>query len=102
MQKSNTNYPLKWRVFVDQKRKIGYNQYMKKTIDWYVKWLATAILIVGTAVNSMGFYPLGPAILSLGGALWLGVSIYWREPSLIVTNGVMLGVGLIGLAYNLL
>lgn len=68
-------------------------------IDWYLKWAATAVLIAGTAVNSLGFYPLGPIILAIGGVLWLIVSLMWREPALIVTNAVMLATGLAGLAW---
>jgi hypothetical protein len=84
---------------VDQNSAICYNTSMKK-LDWYAKWVATATLIVGTAVNSLGYYPEGPIILALGGAIWLGVSIHWREASLIVTNGVMLATGLAGLAWR--
>jgi hypothetical protein len=71
-------------------------------LDWYAKWTATAILIVGTAVNSLGYYPAGPLILALGGVIWLAVSIHWREPSLITTNAVMLATGLAGLAWKYL
>ena len=73
---------------------------MKKDLNWYLKWIATIVLIVGTAVNSMGYYPEGPLILAFGGVLWLIVSIRWREASLIVTNGVMLATGLAGLAWK--
>jgi hypothetical protein len=73
---------------------------MKKDLNWYLKWIATLVLIVGTAVNSMGFYHEGPLILAIGGVLWLIVSIRWREASLIVTNGVMLVTGLGGLAWR--
>jgi hypothetical protein len=73
---------------------------MKKDLNWYLKWIGTVILIVGTAVNSMGFYPEGPIILALGGVIWLVVSIRWREASLIVTNAVMLSTGLAGLAWH--
>ena len=68
-------------------------------IDQYLKWIATAILIIGTAVNSLGYYPIGPLILAVGGIIWLVVSIMWREPSLIVTNAVMTFTGLVGLCY---
>ena len=68
-------------------------------IDWWLKWAATAILIVGTAVNSLGIYPAGALILSLGGVLWTVVAIRWREPALITTNLVMLLTGLAGLAW---
>jgi hypothetical protein len=73
---------------------------MKKDLNWYLKWIATVILIAGTAINSLGHYPEGPITLAVGGLIWLIVSIRWREASLIVTNGVMLATGLAGLAYR--
>jgi hypothetical protein len=78
---------------------------MNKDLNWYLKWTATAILIVGTAVNSLGYYPEGPIILAIGGVLWLIVSIRWREASLIVVNSVMTATGIAGLVakyFNLL
>ena len=68
--------------------------------DNNLKWTATATLIVGTGVNSLGFYPEGPILLALGGVMWLIVSIKWREPALIVTNSIMLATGLAGLCYT--
>ena len=69
-------------------------------LDQILKWLATAILILGTAVNSLGYYPLGPVILVLGGIIWLTVAIMWKEPALIITNAVMSAVGAGGLLVN--
>jgi hypothetical protein len=75
---------------------------MKKDLNWYLKWIATVILIAGTAINSLGYYPEGPITLAVGGLIWLVVRIRCREASLIVTNGVMLLTGLAGLAYKYL
>ncbi|MDB9772295.1 hypothetical protein OAD33_05625 [Alphaproteobacteria bacterium] len=61
-----------------------------------LKWTATLTLIIGTAVNSYGYYPEGPLILALGGFIWLIVSIIWKEWSLIITNGILTLMGLIG------
>ena len=69
-------------------------------IVWYLKWAATIILIVGTAVNSLGYYPEGPMLLILGGVFWTIVSIIWRETSLIVTNSVMLLTGTAGILIH--
>ena len=69
-------------------------------LDQILKWLATAILILGTAVNSLGYYPLGPIILVIGGVIWLIVAIMWKEPALIITNAVMSAVGAGGLAIT--
>jgi hypothetical protein len=71
-------------------------------IDQILKWLATATLIVGTGINGLGFFPLGPIILIVGGLMWLAVSIMWKENSLIVTNSVMSLTGLATLSYTLL
>ena len=73
---------------------------MKKDLNWYLKWIGTVVLILGTAINSLGYYPEGPITLALGGVIWLIVSIRWHEASLIVTNAVMLSTGLAGLAYR--
>ena len=66
-----------------------------------IKWLATVVLIVGTGVNGLGYYPEGPAMLVLGGFMWLIVAIRIRDWPLIVTNLVMSTVGLAAILYTL-
>jgi hypothetical protein len=73
---------------------------MNKT-NAILKWTATAILIVGTGVNGLGIYPLGPALLVLGGFIWLTVAIRIKDAPLIVTNLVMATVGLAAIIYTL-
>ena len=72
---------------------------MNKT-NAILKWTATAILIVGTGVNGLGIYPLGPALLVLGGFIWLAVAIRIKDAPLIVTNLVMSLVGLAAIIYT--
>jgi hypothetical protein len=69
-------------------------------LDSILKWTATVLLIVGTGVNSLNIYPSGALILVAGGAVWLIVSLRWREPALIATNAVMLIVGIAGLTIH--
>lgn len=66
-----------------------------------MKWTATVILILGTAVNGLGYYPLGPLLLVLGGLVWLAVAIKVRDVPLIVTNLVMSLVGLTTVLWRL-
>jgi hypothetical protein len=77
---------------------------MKKDLNWYLKWIATVILIAGTAITNLeiriGMILIGPFLLSFGGIIWLIVSIRWREASLIVTNGVMVITGLATLVWK--
>ena len=70
---------------------------LEMQFDVVMKWSATAVLIVATALNSLGYYPVGPILYLVGGLMWLSVSIMWREWSLIVTNAVLAGVNAAGL-----
>lgn len=65
-----------------------------------LEWIATVILIIGTGVNSAGYYPLGPAILIVGGSIWLVVSIRLRWTSLIIVNSVMTLTAIGGMIYR--
>ena len=74
---------------------------MKKTMLEILKWVATITLIVGTAINGLGYYPEGPLVLVLGGVLWLIASIIMKDKPLIVTNTVMSVVGLGTVVFKL-
>ena len=65
-----------------------------------LKWVATATLIIGTAINSLGFYPLGPLVLILGGIMWSVVSVLWRDKALLTTNVVMTLVAILSIAIH--
>ena len=73
---------------------------LSKPVDYYLKWIATAILIVASALNSMGYYPIGPILYLVGGLTWLVVSIMWKETALIATNIILAGVNMIGLTIT--
>jgi len=73
---------------------------MKRNIVETLKWLGTATLILGTAVNGLNFYPEGVLVLALGGAFWLTAAVIVKDRPLIVTNLVMMLTGLVGVVYN--
>jgi len=75
---------------------------MKRHIVETLKWLGTATLILGTAVNGLNFYPEGVLMLALGGAFWLAAAIMIKDRPLIVTNLVMMLTGVLGVVYNTL
>jgi len=74
---------------------------MKRNIVEILKWLGTATLILGTAVNGLNFYPEGVLVLALGGAFWLAAALIVKDRPLIVTNLVMMLTGLVGVVYNM-
>jgi hypothetical protein len=60
-----------------------------------LKWIATVTLIVGFGLFSAGV-PEGWYLQIAGGIIWLTVSIIMKDSALIVTNGAMTTVGIIG------
>ncbi len=71
----------------------------KQTLDWYVKWVASAMLLTGMSMRGIEGLQLYDLTISIGGVtLWLWVSILWKDRALIVVNSV----GLLLLARNLI
>ena len=69
-----------------------------KTLDWYVKWVASIIVLCAMSVRGVPEFQFLDLSLSIVGiALWLWVSILWEDRALILLNGV----GLIFLMNNL-
>ena len=66
-----------------------------------IKWTATFILVTGSFINSLGYYPLGPLVLLVGGAVWLWISIQMKDRPLIATNAAMMVAGGVPLLINL-
>jgi hypothetical protein len=67
----------------------------------FLSWTATIVLIIGSGVNGLGYYPGGPLLLAAGGVLWTVVAILTRNWPLIATNVVMSTVGIATLTYTL-
>lgn len=70
-----------------------------KTVN-ILKWVATAVTLVGAVCTSVNIYPAGPALLNLGALLWLIVAIAWREWSLIVINATLLLIYTVGIVVK--
>ena len=76
----------------------------KYTLDWYVKWLASIIILVSLAMRSAGpeyrIYDLAFGVVGI--ALWLRVSMLWKDRALILLNGVSLFMLMTALFQDLL
>lgn len=69
-----------------------------KTLDWYVKWVASIIVLCAMSVRGVPEFQFIDLSLSIVGiALWLWVSILWEDRALILLNGA----GLVLLINNL-
>tara|TARA_Y100000592_G_scaffold74510_1_gene116230 strand:+ start:397 stop:699 length:303 start_codon:yes stop_codon:yes gene_type:complete len=84
---------------IENSKRIYKSATPKYTIDWYVKWVASVILLCAMMFRAEGIYPLADLVLSfIGVTLWLGVALIWRDRALIILNAVamlVLGSGLL-------
>jgi len=61
----------------------------KYTLDWYLKWIASAFVLVAMSVRGVEGMQLYDLYLSIVGIfLWLIVSVIWKDRALIMLNGV--------------
>lgn len=73
-----------------------------QNFDWWLKWSACAITLVGAILTSSGQDPLNVYFLNLGAAVYLLWSIRIREWSLIVINAGLLLIYLSGTIVRLM
>ena len=56
------------------------------TLDWYIKWFSSIVLMVGILLTANNIYPLNLYFHFVGIGGWLIVGILWNDRSLIVVN----------------
>ena len=62
------------------------------TKDWYIKWAASIVLIVGIILTSNNIYPLNLYFDIVGLTGWFIVGMIWNDRALIVINVVSLAI----------
>jgi len=67
------------------------------TFDWYIKWVASVILVGGVILTSNNIYPLNLMVHAIGMFGWFIVAIIWNDRALLVINAVSLSLLLNGL-----
>ena len=74
----------------------------KQTVDWYIKWVASVILLAAMVVRSAGVSNFLDTLLSFIGCLgWLFVAFIWKDRALIILNAVACFILLTGLLTKL-
>jgi energy-coupling factor transporter transmembrane protein EcfT len=67
------------------------------TVDWYVKWVASVIIIISVILTSNNIYPLNLFFYAAGLSGWFIVALLWNDRALLVINAVSLALLLNGL-----
>ena len=62
------------------------------TLDWYIKWVASFVLIIGVILTSNNVFPANLIFHALGMFGWFIVGILWNDRALIVINAVTLAL----------
>jgi len=84
---------------IENSKRIFKSATPKYTIDWYIKWISSIILLSAMMVRSnpeLTIYDQGLSIIGCFG--WLLVALLWKDRALIILNAVavmILGTGLI-------
>ena len=64
----------------------------KYTPDWYIKWIASIIVLFAVAIRSAGIPELQiwDVFLSwMGAAMWAVVGWMWKDRAILLLNGVL-------------
>jgi len=67
------------------------------TLDWYVKWIASIIIVVSVILTSNNIYPLNLFFYAAGLSGWFIVALLWNDRALLVVNAISLALLLNGL-----
>lgn len=62
------------------------------TADWYIKWIASIIVLFAVAIRSAGVPELmiWDMLLSwIGAAMWAIVGFMWKDRAILLLNGVL-------------
>ena len=58
------------------------------TLDWYIKWTASGIILIGMCLTSINFMPYNLFFHFVGVMGWLVVGVMWHDRALMVVNSV--------------
>jgi energy-coupling factor transporter transmembrane protein EcfT len=67
------------------------------TLDWYVKWIASIIIVISVILTSNNIYPLNLFFYAAGLSGWFIVALLWNDRALLVVNAISLALLLNGL-----
>jgi hypothetical protein len=68
-------------------------------LNWILKWGGCATVVLGALCTSLRIDPLNIYFLNVGALLYLLWAIRIGERNLIIVNGVLLALYLVGLLY---
>lgn len=77
---------------IKHSKKIIKSATPKQTIDWYIKWLSSIVVLAAITIRASGVPELHvwDIFLSwLGAVGWFSVGFIWKDRALVLLNGVI-------------
>jgi energy-coupling factor transporter transmembrane protein EcfT len=59
-------------------------------LSWYIKWISTLIIVVGSYLNSNNVFPLNIYVMLVGISGWLIVGYLWKDRAMLVLNTIII------------
>jgi hypothetical protein len=83
---------------IENSKRIFKSATPKYTVDWYIKWVASFLVLGAMSVRGLSGFELWDLTLSIAGVSgWLIVAVLWKDRALIMINSF----GLVFLLRNL-
>jgi|TARA_B100000073_G_C23663901_1_gene545790 hypothetical protein len=74
----------------------------KLTLDWYIKWASSLIILVAMSLRSSGEFPFADMCLSfVGCAGWIAMGVIWKDRAILILNSVACFILLTGIIKSL-
>lgn len=74
---------------IENSKRIFKSATPKYTVDWYIKWVASFLVLGAMSVRGLSGFELWDLILSIAGVSgWLIVAVLWKDRALILVNAV--------------
>lgn len=58
------------------------------TPDWYAKWAATVLAVIGVFVMSAGFTTIGQIMYAIAGICWIFVGMQWSDRAIMIGSAI--------------
>ena len=58
------------------------------TPDWYVKWSATLLAVVGVFIMSAGLTTVGQIMYAMAGVCWIFVGMQWSDRAIMIGSAI--------------
>lgn len=72
---------------------------LNKNWVWWLEWISTAALIIGSGLTSFDVIPLNKWCSFAGNFGWLIVGIMWKKNSLIIISAVLTVIYIVGVFH---